>query len=78
MSIQQFFQDALTWFKTVEKIVRVSYILNPGETPSFLGVSSGSNMFAYGTMVAICMPKIKSQSNPVVRLFVKVVSTLVT
>ena len=39
------------FLKIVESVIWVSNSLDPGETPSF-GVSSGSNLFAYGTKVS--------------------------
>ena len=47
------FQSALMLLKAGENVVRVSNSFDLGETPKLLGVSSGSKLFAYGTIVVL-------------------------
>ena len=42
-----------------DNIVRVSNSLDPGETPRYSGVSPGSKLFAFGTMIAIGRIRVK-------------------
>ena len=47
-------------FKVGENVVRVSNSLDPGET-ELLDISSGSKLFAYGTIVMIGRLRVKSK-----------------
>ena len=42
------------WLKVIENVVQVSNSLDSGETLKYSGVSSGSKLFAYGTIVTVC------------------------
>ena len=49
--------------KIGETVVRVSSCLDPGETPSLIGVSSGSMLFAYGITVVSSRLRVKHLAN---------------